>query len=74
MMILSPDALQKMPVSDRLRLIEEVWTSLAEKADALEVPEWHRQELDARLDAHGSEPATLDWAVAKADLQRKSRR
>ncbi|NJM33446.1 MAG: addiction module protein [Rhodomicrobium sp.] len=69
----SPDELQKMPVSERLRLIEEVWTSLAEKADALEVPEWHRQELDARLDAHRGQPGTLDWTVAKADLQRNSR-
>lgn len=67
-------SLEDMSVSERLRLIEELWASLAERPDALGVPQWHREELDARLDAHRSDPsAASDWADAKTSLQRNSR-
>jgi putative addiction module component (TIGR02574 family) len=67
-------SLEDMSVSERLRLIEELWASLAEKPDALGVPQWHREELDARLDAHRSDPgAAFDWADAKTGLQRNPR-
>lgn len=42
-------ALTQLPVADRLRLIEELWDSL--DAEALPLPDWHRDVLDARLDA-----------------------
>ena len=44
-------ALTRLPVADRLRLIEELWDSLDAEADALPLPDWHREELDKRLDA-----------------------
>ncbi len=63
-------SLEDMSVSERLRLIEELWASLAGNPDALGVPQWHREELDARLDAHRSDPgAASDWADAKTSLQ-----
>ena len=40
--------LRAMSVSERLRLLEDVWSSLADHPDALAVPDWHRAELDAR--------------------------
>ena len=70
----SPEILRNMPVSERLRLLEELWASLAEKPDTLDVPKWHRQDLDARLDAHRRDPATLDWTDVRADLQRNPRK
>ena len=48
---LSPADMRELPVSDRLRLIEELWDSLDGEADELPLPEWHRAELDKRLDA-----------------------
>jgi putative addiction module component (TIGR02574 family) len=43
--------LTKLPVAERLRLIEELWDSLDAEIDALPIPDWHRAELDKRLDA-----------------------
>ena len=69
------DTLRKMPVSERLRLMEELWASLAEQPGALDVPQWHREELDKRLDTHRRDPSTvLEWAAVKADLDSPSRK
>jgi putative addiction module component (TIGR02574 family) len=43
------DEILRLPVADRIRLVEEIWDSIATDA-AVEMPEWHRQELDSRLD------------------------
>lgn len=45
-----------MPVDQRLQLIEDLWDSIVEMPDAVEVPEWHRQELDRRLAAYRADP------------------
>ncbi|MEQ1696275.1 MAG: addiction module protein [Hyphomicrobiaceae bacterium] len=67
--LLTPAQIRQLPVSDRLRLIEELWDSLDEEADELPVPEWHKAELDKRLDAHGANPgAARPWDEVKADI------
>jgi putative addiction module component (TIGR02574 family) len=44
--------LNALPVTDRLKLIEELWDSIeAEASDRLPLPAWHRNEIDRRLDA-----------------------
>ena len=48
---LTPSELRALPVADRLRLIEEIWDSLDSEAEDLPMPDWHREELDKRLDA-----------------------
>jgi len=59
-----------MSVSQRLRLLEDVWSSLADDPDARAVPEWHRAELDARRAARRDEPdAARDWAAIREELR-----
>jgi putative addiction module component (TIGR02574 family) len=67
---LTPEDIRRLPVADRLRLIEELWDSLdAEAAEALPLPEWHKAELDKRLDAHESDPAAArPWDEVKSDI------
>lgn len=48
---LTPGEIRQLPVSDRLRLIEEIWDSLDSEAEELPLPDWHRAEIDKRLDA-----------------------
>jgi putative addiction module component (TIGR02574 family) len=38
-------------VAERLKLIEDLWDSIETDADALALPDWHRAEVDRRLDA-----------------------
>jgi putative addiction module component (TIGR02574 family) len=43
--------LRALPVADRLKLIEDLWDSIETDAEALPLPDWHRAEIDRRLDA-----------------------
>ena len=40
--------IDRLSVSDRLELIEQIWDSLPEQVAPEEVPEWHRVELAKR--------------------------
>lgn len=46
-----PNELRKLPVADRLELIEDLWDSIEADAANLPLPDWHRAEIDRRLDA-----------------------
>lgn len=45
-----------LPVPERLKAIEDIWDSIVLEPDALEVPQWHREELRRRLETHQSKP------------------
>ena len=63
--------LRQLPVDERLRLMEEVWASLSDAPEQLEVPDWHRAELDARVEAHRADPAAArPWPEIKAEILR----
>jgi putative addiction module component (TIGR02574 family) len=47
---LPPDELGKLSVAERLRLMEDIWASLCAEPGQLEVPAWHRDELDRRIE------------------------
>lgn len=65
------DKLRQLPVEERLRLMEDVWSSLSDGAEELEMPAWHREELEARIDAHRADPAAArPWDEVKADILR----
>ncbi len=40
-----------LSVDERLKLIEDLWDSIETDADALPLPDWHREEIERRLDA-----------------------
>lgn len=63
------EKLRHMPVSERLRLLEDLWSSLSEQPEALNIPDWHRDELDARLAAHRNDrTAARAWDEVKTEL------
>lgn len=61
--------LRQLPVDERLQLLEDVWLSLADAPDELEIPGWHRKILDARLAVHGADVgAPRPWSDVKAEI------
>ena len=61
--------LAKLSVADRLRLMEELWYSLCEAPGKLDVPAWHRDELDRGLADDTDKRATArPWADVRADV------
>ena len=66
--------LNSLSPEEKLRLLEEVWDSLA--ADPADVPlsEWQRRELDRRLDELDREgPTGIPWERVLSELEGRSR-
>ncbi len=64
-----------LPVSERLRVLEEIWDSIAVNPDAIPVPESHRTELRRRLDEYRKNPDEdrgSPWAEVKARILKRS--
>jgi putative addiction module component (TIGR02574 family) len=41
--------LSRLPVSERLELVQELWDSIEGTRDELPIQEWHRELVNARL-------------------------
>lgn len=63
-------AVQQLPRSERLKLMEALWEDLSRPDSELQSPAWHAEELAAteRRLAEGKEQI-LDWEVAKKELR-----
>ena len=44
--------LRKLPLEERIRLVEDLWDSIAADQSALPLTQEQREELDRRLDAY----------------------
>jgi putative addiction module component (TIGR02574 family) len=62
------DEILRLPADQRLKLVEDIWDSLASSPTDVPVPQWHLDELDRRL-ADPSERATLTWDQVQARLK-----
>lgn len=52
----------EMSVNDRLRIVEDIWDSIAADSKDLKVSNELRQELDRRLEAYKEDPdAGVSW-------------
>ncbi len=59
----------QLPVSDRVKLVQSIWDSIAEIPEAVELTETQRQELDRRLEAYERNPdAGSPWSEVKARI------
>jgi putative addiction module component (TIGR02574 family) len=48
--------INRLSVSERLELIEQIWDSLPENVDPAEVPEWHLAEIAKRRQEADAQP------------------
>lgn len=58
----------KLSVAERLRLMEEIWDSIAANPEEVPFPDWHRGELDRRLD-HPAPGPSLTWDEVQTRLK-----
>lgn len=59
------DEILQLPVERRLELVQQIWDSIAATREAVPVPEWHKEELDRRLDKPSKDP-DLTWDEVRA--------
>ena len=62
------DDILKLPVPDRLQLLEAIWDSIAVNPEDVPFPEWHREELDRRLASPDPGPSET-WEEVQARLK-----
>jgi putative addiction module component (TIGR02574 family) len=49
----------RLPIEDRLTLVEQIWDSIAADSAQVPVPDWHKAELDRRM--ADPTPERLTW-------------
>ena len=66
-------AVEQLPRSEKLKLMEALWEDLSRPDSEFESPAWHAEELAAteRRLAEGKEQI-LDWEATKQELRSKS--
>lgn len=58
-----------LSVEEKVRLVEELWDSIAEQAEMLPLEEWHKATLESRLIDQSKAPgAATSWQDLKAKL------
>jgi len=62
----------QLPLDERLKLVEDVWDSIAITPEAVPLPDWHRDELDRRLGQTPPGP-NLSWDDVRAKLHERGR-
>lgn len=69
MSTVTPD-FKKLPISERIQLVEDIWDSIAEESpDSLKLSESERAELHRRYAAHLANPSTsIPWEQVRAKL------
>ncbi len=58
--------LKRLPLSERIQLVEDLWDSIAEDSPAMGLTPEHIAELDRRLDALQAQPKDgTPWEIAR---------
>jgi putative addiction module component (TIGR02574 family) len=71
MTALTSEAL-RLPPDERLKLIEELWSSLADQPESLPASPSELHELDARRERYNANPSSLiDWEEMKSELAKR---
>lgn len=66
------DEVLRLPVVERLRLVEAIWDSIAEQGDAVPLTDAQRAELDRRVAEHEADPDdVVPWEDIKASITKR---
>jgi putative addiction module component (TIGR02574 family) len=72
--VIAQTEIRKLPLSEKLELLEAVWSELSSEPDTIDVPQWHKDILDARLRGGEQESMqVIDWEMAKEQINLRVR-
>ena len=64
--------IDKLSLSEKLILVEDIWDSIARNNAILPMPEWQKVELDKRYSDYKSAKLSLhDWESLHEELRKK---
>ena len=62
--------IQRMPLPDKIALLEALWTDLSSEPEQVEIPQWNKDILDQRLQAaEQGNVEIIDWEIAKEQIR-----
>lgn len=66
------DEIDKLELSEKLILVEDIWDSIAASNLELPMPEWQKKELDRRYQEYKQGKTELhDWKMVHDELREK---
>ena len=66
------ETFRKLPATEKIRLVQQLWDEIAEEAGHLPLTESQRRLLDERIDEHEANPDDVEpWEEARDDILRK---
>ena len=72
--MIAKEEIRKLPMQEKLALLEAVWAEISPEADELEIPQWHKDLLDDReLALREGRTEVLDWDDAKRQIRAATR-
>lgn len=72
MSTISVEDLLHLSVAERIQLVEDLWDSIANRPEALELTEAQRSEIDRRLAEHDANPeSAVPWEDVRARLRQR---
>lgn len=72
--MLTVEAISSMTTQDKLRAMEDLWSSLSADEDSFHPPEWHLAALrETEVDVKSGAETFTDWNKAKASLRRRAK-
>jgi putative addiction module component (TIGR02574 family) len=57
--------LRKLPIAEKLRVVEELWDDIGRSDEPFPLPQWHRDEADRRAAELDADPST---ALSREEL------
>jgi putative addiction module component (TIGR02574 family) len=62
--------IDRLSIADRMRLVEEIWDSIANESNTVDVPDWHKQIIEERLAECGANPENqISWDDARLRIR-----
>ena len=62
---------RKLPSTEKIRLVQQLWDEIAEEASHLPLTEAQRRLLDERIDEHEANPNDVEaWEEVRDDILR----
>ena len=66
------ETFRKLPPSEKVRLVQQLWDEIAEEASHLPLSDSQRRLLDERIDEHEANPDDVEpWEEARDEILRK---
>lgn len=73
--VLESLGIDRLSVAERVRLVQDIWDSIAQDVEASPLTEAQKREVDRRLAAHRADPtAAIPWEQAEAELLARLRK